>query len=100
MDIDFNLDNHKYKKIDELLKSIENRFNRVSKLEVSLENRLIKLVENYEFDESGLKITDLEAKISQVNSRVYKQKVNLKLVSGSIEQTKKMINEDLVFFWK
>ncbi|QCJ71693.1 hypothetical protein C9446_18735 [Providencia heimbachae] len=98
MDIDFNLDNHKYKKIDELLKSIENRFNRVSKLEVSLENRLIKLVENYEFDESGLKITDLEAKISQVNSRVYKQKVNLKLVSGSIEQTKKMINEDLVFF--
>ncbi|WP_265512289.1 hypothetical protein, partial [Providencia heimbachae] len=29
---------------------------------------------------------------------VYKQKVNLKLVSGSIEQTKKMINEDLVFF--
>lgn len=101
MKIDFDLNYSKYERLSGLLKSVENRIDKINKLRSSLNKQMERKTSKYQFDTSipsdGI-INAYQMKMFIVDAKFYSFKEKYDLTLNSISEMKNIIINDKALF--
>ncbi|MTC55773.1 MULTISPECIES: hypothetical protein [Providencia] len=101
MKIDFDLNYSKYERLSGLLKSVENRIDKINKLRSSLDKQMGREISKYQFDTSISSdeiINAYQMKMFIVDTKFYLSKEKYDLTLNSISEMKSAIFKDKALF--